>query len=168
MKRETVLFYLSDTKYYIYFCNRNKEIKKTINTTSFLKYGEISSVDNLYSTIEDDISKNLFLKPNIIILYDSSCLGDIKYIYREVFKKIGINNIKFISINQLLKNNKYYKRLIVKNKNNYTVLKDNIKIDSLDNIDFKPIIIGEDNTKYHSFLDKDYIFNAFKHHFTNC
>lgn len=167
MKRETVLFYLSDNKYYIYFCNRDKELKKEIDTSSFLKYGEISSVENLYETIVDDLAKNLFLKPNIIILYDSSCLGDIKYIYKEIFKYIGINNIKFISIRQLLKNDKYYKRLVIKNKDNYTIIKDNIKIDSLDKIKFKPIILGEGETKYHSLLDKDYIFNKFKHQFTN-
>ena len=107
MKREEVLLYINSSKMYIYFEKKKKEVIKTIDTSSFFKYGEIYNEEKFIEILDNYFNEKFLLKPNVTVLYNDICNSDIKYLYKEAMQAIGFNVIKFIGYNELFQKNKF-------------------------------------------------------------
>lgn len=164
MKREEVLLYINSSKLYLYRIRKKKEVIKKINTTSFFKYGDIYDENRFIDEMDKYINESFFIKPNITILYNDICNYDIRFLFRYAFDTLGFNKIRFISYNDIFKNNKNYNRLIIYEKNNIIDLSNKRKINDIKDISFKPIIIGNVKGNYVHYADENYIYNTFKHY----
>lgn len=170
MKRETVLFYLTNGKIQIYLVNAKKEITVKTDTSLFFKFGEISDVSVCSDTIMDVInSKNILkgiLKPSLKVLYNGNTNADLKYLYKSALLPFNYNSIDFIDLNEIIKFIKDDERVIVFDKDYYTFYKDGKKTSDIDYIDFEPILIGIKKSENIHFSDINIIWNTFKSHFT--
>lgn len=171
MKREEVLFYLSTRKVHIYLVNSKKEIIEELDTSTFFKYGEISDTLKFSEEINKIFTKNNILngilKPNLYVLYNDVCNCDLEFLYREGLSFLSYATIKFIGITNLLKSFKEKERLVLYDKNYFTIIYDGKKLNKIESLDFDPIYIGYNEANNLHYSDKDLIWETFKSHFTN-
>lgn len=171
MKKEEVLFYIANGKFYVYLVHAKKEVIEKIDTSSFFKCGEISDVENCQNAIADFVDKKFvltgFLKPDIKVLYNDTTFCDLKELYKISLLPFNYDDISFIGWNSILKRFHNRERLVVFDCDYYTILKDNIKVQNIDMLKFSPIIIGSKCRDYVHYADLDILWNTFKSRFTN-
>lgn len=171
MKREEVLFYLTTGKIYLYLKNTKREIIEDIDTSTFFKYGEISSVEDFTNTINDFMNKKKIFtgifKSNIYVLYNNITNCDLTFLYKSALNSMGFNNIEFISITKVLKTIGSFKRLVLCDEDYFTLIDKKEKVLNLNDITFEPILIGGNMGNFTHYADTDLIWNSFKSHFTN-
>ena len=171
MKREEVLFYMTNDKIHVYLSNAKREIIEEVNTSTFFKYGEISDIEICREEISSFISRNNLikgvLKPDLIVLYNDICNCDLEYLYKSVLAYFNYNEIKFLRLTNLVKNIKNYENIVIYDKDYYTIIGTKEKKKNLSDLDFLPIVIGEIDKDFLHFSDKNLIWNIFKTHFTN-
>lgn len=170
MKRESILFYLKSNKIYFYLMNSKKEYVECLDTSLFFKYGEISNVRLCIEAITKLVEKmNLglyYLKPNITVLYNDVCYADAKFIYRSVLDTIGYNKIDFVPITKLAAKIKDDKNVVISDGDYYILVKSRRRVDSLNSLDWDPVVIGSVDDKYVHFADEEIIYKTFKSCFT--
>lgn len=171
MQREEILFYMRSGELDIYQTKSKKEKKIEFDNSLFFEFGEIKNAEEGLKTLSELISSiklnPFYLKPKLIILYNDICHSDSKFLYKYVLKDLECSEIKFVPLSTIVKKIKDDDRVVVFDKNYYTVIGQKTKIASLDSLDFEPIIIGKKDTNYIHFPDKDTVWKAFKTYFTN-
>lgn len=170
MKREEILFYLTDGKIIFYQVHNRREYVYLVDTSLFLKWGEISDVERLTSTVARLSAKlNLglfYLKPNVTVLYNDVCHCDIKFLYKSALMPIGYNRISFIPISKIVKMIKDSDNLVLSSADCFTLINRKIKVASIEELDFEPVVIGKCDNKHVHFSSEDIIFKTFKSCFT--
>lgn len=169
MKREEILVYISSEFIHLYLVNAKKEVIERFDN-SFFRYGEISDVEGLTIEINKAIGNhNIYtglFKPMLHVLYNDVTNCDLKYLYKAVLSDFNYSDIRFYELSGLIHKINSDTRVVVYDKNYYTLVKKKCKVDNLDNIDFEPIVIGIDDKKNVHFSDKDIIWNQFKYYTT--
>lgn len=107
------------------------------------------------------------LKAKIYILYNDVCNRDICFLYKYLFSFANYQKIKFIKLSTLIKRIKSDNNIVIFDRDNYTLLKDNVKRRNIDDIDYIPILINADDKGKLNFADKNIIWKSLKSHFTN-
>ncbi len=171
MKREEILFYLSEGKLSLYFVNTKEEKIYDVDTSLFFKCGEISNVAKGESVLTEILSKikfsHSYLKPNLIVLYNDICHADMKYLFRCVLRGFSYNAIKFVRLSSLVKMICKDKNVIVFDRNYYTLMDRGEKSMDDSKLGEKPIIIGKGKTSCIHYPEEDIIFRTLKSYFTN-
>lgn len=171
MKREDILFYMSEGKINIYLVNEKKEQIIETDTSLFFKYGEISNEFLCENKITEILTKLKFggsyLKPNVKVLYNDICYADAKFLYRSVFRGFSYNCIEFAKLSKVVRLINESKNLVVFDKNYYILVDRGEKCIVEERIDFEPIFIGKNDSLHIHYSDNDIIWNTFKSHFTN-
>ena len=167
MKREEVLLYINSSKLYLYRINKEKEVIKKINTSSFFKYGEIYNEEELIEFLDKQINERYILKPNITILYNDICNYDVRFLYKYAFDMLGYNKIRLISYTDIFKDNNNYEKLVIHDKDIFIDLYHKKVFKDIKNISSKQIIIGNITKDYIHYADEDYIYNMFKKYIIN-
>ena len=167
MHREEVLLYINSTKLYLYRVNKDKDVIKKINTSSFFKFGEIYDEERFINALDKHINERFIFKPNITILYNDICNYDIKFLYRYAFDMLGYNKVNFISYTDIFKTNIYDEKLIIYDKDIYIDLYNHNIIKNIKDIPKSKVLIGNLKDSYIHFADEDYIYNLFKKYVIN-
>lgn len=167
MKREEVLLYINSSKLYLYRINKEKEVIKKINTSSFFKYGEINNEEAFINALDKYIDEKYVLKPNVTVLYNDICNYDIKFMYKYAFELLGYNKINLISYTDIFKNNINYEKLIIHDKDIFIDLYHKKVFNNIKEISKKQVIIGNIKGNHIHYADEDYIYNVFKKHILN-
>lgn len=169
IKNNKILIYINDNYFHIYYLNNKKEIIEPINN-KFIVNDEIKSVKNGKKFLDKlDNKKNIysgFFKPDLTVLYNDITNSDITFLYKALLEDFNYKKINFISLSNFLKNNKEFNRLLLYQNGIYTSFKDKKKYESLDYINYNPIIIGNDNSGLVHYCDKFLIWNSFILNFT--
>ncbi len=171
MKRESILFYLAVNKLYLYFINSKKETIVELDTSLFFEFGEIKDIKKCQKEIMKILAntkiKNLYVKPNLIILFNDISHSDIVYLYKEVFKELEYNKIYFIPLSKIASEIAPKRDVVVFDKNYYTDFKNNYKLDEQAEFSDDTIFIGLVSDKNLHFSNEFIIWETFKSHFTN-
>ncbi len=170
MKREEILFYLASDVVHVYLTKSKKEYIEQVDTSPFFKCGEISSVKQLREYIEKFASKLNFglyyLKPELVVLYNDVCAGDVKYLYRHALSPFGYSKASFVPLSRLVKKIKDDEKVVVCDGNCYTLIDSRRKVESLKGLEFEPIVLGETSRKHIHHSDKEILWKTFKSCFT--
>lgn len=170
MKRETILFYLSTNSIKIYLKRSKKEYVLKEDTSLFFRYGEISCVKMGKKAVSKIIAKLKFglyyLKPDVVVLYNDVCSCDNEFLYRGLLEEIDANEIEFVPLTKIAKEISDNDNLVVADGDYYTLVNRGEKVNSLDLLDFEPVIIGKKDDKHVHFSDDSIIWNKFKSYFT--
>ena len=167
MKREEILFYLSNGLVHLYFKNTKKEVIFDVDTSSFFKFGEISDVEKFQEEIEKIAEKTFsgsILKPIVHVLYNDITYSDQKYLYKVGLSSFNYSNIKFYELSGLIRKIDKNKNILIFDKDYYTDIKNRCKLKNIDELENDPIIIGENDGKCTHFSDKNLIWNEFKYY----
>lgn len=171
MQREEILFYMKFGELDIYQTKSKKEKKIEFDNSLFFEFGEIKNAEECMKALSELISSIKFnpfyLKPKLVILYNDACHSDSKFLYKYVLKDLECSEIRFVPLSTIAKKIKDDDRVVVFDGNYYTIINKQIKIESLDDLDFEPIIIGKKDKDRVHYPDKDTIWKAFKTYFTN-
>ena len=171
MKREAILFFMENNIINIYFPKSKKELNEKIDTSLFFKYGEISNVEEFSNTIEKLIDNkkiiSSIIKPDIIVLYNDITNSDLEYLYKIGLNPLNYNKIIFIKLSELIKDINKNEKIIYYDTNYYTIFKTKNKQSNIDNLEYEPLIIGNNQKDNLHFSKKDIIWQYFKTHFTN-
>lgn len=171
MKREEILFYLSEGKVRIYLYKSKKEYSYDIDTSLFFKWGEILNVELCSDAITKILAKINFgpyyLKPNLYVLYNDICHCDLKFLYRFALEEFNYNEIRFMPMSKLVELIKNDSNIVVYDKNYYTNIKRGEKTVNPKAIGKDVVIIGKSTSKHVHYSDDDIIWREFKDCFTN-
>lgn len=171
MKREEILFYLSEGKLSLYFANAQEEKIFDIDTSLFFKCGEISNVQKCENALTEILSKikfnHSYLKPDLIVLYNDVCYADMKYLFRCALRGFSYNTIRFIKLTKVVKEISKDKNIVVFDKNYYTLIDRGEKCMDDGRLGENPIIIGKSRTAHIHYPEEDIVFRTLKSCFTN-
>lgn len=165
LKRETILFYMANDKIYLYRILSGKEDIIELDTSGFFSFGEISDVRECQKRLTEIQAKmnfnTIYLKPNILVLYNDVSHSDLKFLYREVLKVFDYNEVRFVPVSAITKKIRNDENLVVFDKNYYTFIVRREKSMN-DDFDFEPIFIGKTDSKHIHYSDTDIIWKKFK------
>ncbi len=164
LKRETILFYMTNNKIYLYRSLLKKENIIDTDTSTFFSFGEIKDVEECQKCLRKILSKinlsTIYLKPNFIVLYNDVCNSDIKFLYKEVLKVFDYNKVKFISLSVVTSKITHDENLVIFDHDYYTLVSKEKKL-TREEFDFNPIMIGKSDNKYIHYSDIDIIWKKF-------
>lgn len=171
MKREKILFYLTNGRMIAYLTKSGVEHCEVLDTSSFFKLQEISDVKKCSSAIAKLVAKMNFglyyLKPQVTVLYNDITSCDLKFLYEKSLEPFGASKIDFVPISELVKTLRPQEDTVISDGECYTILSKREKTEHLTSLDFEPIILGIKDTNFTHFADEDIIWKTFKTHFTN-
>lgn len=164
IKNNKILIYINDEYFHTYSINNKKEIIEPIKK-KFIVGGEVQNV-NLGKKFLDKVDKKYniysgFFKPDLTVLYNDVTNCDIKVLYKTLLEDFNYKSINFVSLSDFLKSRKDFNRLFLYENNSYISFRYKKKYESLEEIDFQPIIIGNDNSDRIHYSDKFLIWNNF-------
>jgi hypothetical protein len=170
MKREEILFYLSNDKVRMYFLREEKDYTYEIDTSSFFKYGDIYNVELCDFAITEILTKINFspfhLKPNLYVLYNNVSACDTKFLYSHALRSFNYNFIRFIPLTGIVKRIKSDQNIVVFDKNYYTLIDRGEKILTDSDIEIEEVLIGRRNPNHVHYSDDDIIWDTCKSYFT--
>ncbi len=166
MKREEILVYLSEGLIRVYMKNSKKEYSLKMDTSLFFKLGEISDVKSCrqaFEKISEKINFGLYyMRPKMIILYNDVCNSDIRFLYESSLAAFNYDEIKFVALSKLVNTISDAKNLVVADGECYTLIEKRVKVQSLEGIDFEPVLIGTQRGEFVHYSDSDIIWKQFK------
>lgn len=171
MKREEILFYMSEGTVSMYFIRSKLEKIIEVDTSLFFKFGEISDVEKCENMIAELLTKikfnSSYLKPNLVVLYNDICYADLRYLYRCALRGFSYNTIRFVELSRIAKLLGENKNLVVFDKTYYTSIDRGEKFVNEENLGVNPIIIGKSKSGHIHYPDDKIVWKTFKSHFTN-
>lgn len=171
MKREDILFYMSEGKIHTFLVHSKREKVFDLDTSLFFKFGEISNVSMCEARVTEVLTKmklgEFILKPNIIVLYNDICYSDTKFLYKVIFEEFGYNSIKFARLSRLAKLICNQDNVVVFDKNYYSLIDRGEKCTMEETIGFDPIIIGKRHSEHVHYPEEDIVWRTFISCFTN-
>lgn len=170
MKKEVILLYLTCEKIYVYLMRAKREVIICKDTSSFFKLGEISDVELCKKTLDKIITEEKILtglfRPNLYVLYNDITNCDLMYLYNAALVCFNYEKISFIPLSDIIKMINIDSRVVLFDKNYYTIFKEKTKTRSADNINFKPIYIGKKQTNATHYSDDAIVWKTFISYFT--
>ncbi len=171
MKREEILFYLSEGKLSLYFTGAQKEKTLDVDTSLFFQCGEISNVSKGENALTQLLAKikfnHSYLKPDLVVLYNDVCRADMKHLYCSVLRGFSYNTIRFVRLSRIARSISKEKNVVVFDKNYYTLIDRGEKTKNDGDLGENPIIIGKCKTPHVHYPDEDIIWKTLKSCFTN-